>query len=201
MKINKLFNPFNEIAGSKALFWGLLAMLITGLIGYFSQTHFPDIISIKYIPVGLPLWYYFIQQLVIWLIPSIVFYLLALLGSSSSVRIIDFFGTQALARYPYVLAAITGFSGSMKRFGEYIIEIAVEQNQEASISSFDLIRYVVIIIVSLLLVVWLVGLMYNAFRISANLKGAKAVGLFIAGFVISFLLSLFTGIQLYNFLQ
>ncbi|WP_146192262.1 hypothetical protein [Marinilabilia rubra] len=199
--MNKIFNPFHEIAGSKALFLGLLAMLATGLIGYFSHTHFPDIISIKYIPVSLPLWYYFIQQLVIWLIPSVIFYLLALLGASSSVRIIDVFGTQALARYPYVLASITGFSGSMKRFGEYIIEVAMEQNQEASISSFDLIMSILIIVASLLLVVWMVGLMYNAFRISANLKGARAVGLFIAGFAVSFLVSLFTGIQLYNFLQ
>ena len=197
MKLSRLFNPFREIAGSKALFYGLLAMMVTGITGYFSHTHFPDIVSIKYIPEHLPLGYYFFQQLIIWLVPSIVFYLLAMIGASSSVRIIDVFGTQALARFPYVIAAVTGFSGSMKRFVDYITALVVEQNLQASLSSFDMVMAIVLIFISLLLAVWVVALMYNAFRISANLKGAKAIVLFMIGFVAAMVISLYLGVKAY----
>lgn len=200
LTMKTLFNPFQEIGGSKALFYGLVAMLVTGIIGYLSRTHFPDVISIKYIPGQLPLSYFFIQQLIIWLIPSVFFYLLALMGSSSSVRVIDIFGTQALARYPYIIAAFIGFSDSLQKFADYIMAVALENDMSATLSVWDITMAIVLIIVSLLLAIWLVALMYNAFRISANLKGGKAVGLFIAGLVGSVLASIYAGMQLYKFL-
>lgn len=198
MKTSKFFNPFEEIAGAKALFYGFIVMLITGLTGYFSSTHFPDMISIKYIPEYLPLSYYFVQQVVIWFIPSLIFYVFALIGSSSSVRVIDVFGTMALARFPYVIAAVLGFSGSMKRFGDYLIALLMEHDTTATISTFDIVIAIVLIFLMLLLTVWLVALMYNAFRISSNIKGGKAVGLFIAGFFVSVVATILAGVWLYN---
>ncbi|WP_291855162.1 hypothetical protein [Marinilabilia sp.] len=198
MKPSKLFNPFEEIAGAKALFFGFVVMLITGLTGYFSFTHFPDMISIKYIPEYLPLSYYFVQQVVIWLIPSLIFYVFALIGSSSSVRVVDIFGTMALARFPYIIAAVLGFSGSMKRFGDYLMALFMEHDTTATISTFDIVTAIVVMFLMLLLTVWLVALMYNAFRISSNLKGGKAVGLFIAGLFISIIATMLVNIWLYG---
>ena len=47
--IKKLLNPFIHIAGIKSLIFGILILLLTSIIGYFSNMHFPDIISIKII--------------------------------------------------------------------------------------------------------------------------------------------------------
>ncbi len=198
MKIRKLFNPFEEIAGSKALFYGLLAMMLTGFTGYFSHIHFPDALSIKVIPEYLPLGYYFMQQLIIWLIPSLIFYGFAFFGSSSSVRVVDVFGTMALARFPYLFAAPLGFSGSIKRFGDYIMAMVMEQDMKATITTFDIIMAIILMFVMILLTVWLVALMYNAFRVSSNIKGGKAVGMFIAGLFISIIATMFANMWLHN---
>ncbi len=198
MKIRKLFNPFGEIAGSKALFYGLLAMMLTGFTGYFSHTNFPDVLSIKVIPEHMPLGYFFVQQLVIWLIPSLIFYGFAFWGSLSSVRVVDVFGTMALARFPYIFAAPLGFPGSIKRFGDYIMTLVMERDMTATISTFDITMAIILMFVMILLTVWLVALMYNAFRVSSNLKGGKAVGMFIAGLFISIISTMFVNIWLYN---
>ena len=198
MKTKKLINPFVEIAGSKALFYGLLVMMLTGLTGYFSQTHFPDVISIKIIQEYLPLGYFFVQQLMIWLIPSLIFFVFAFWGSSSAVRVLDILGTLALARFPYFIAALLGFSGSIKRFGNYIMALVMEQDMSATISVIDIIMAIIILFLTILLTIWMVALMYNAFRVSSNLKGGKAVGLFIAGLFISIIATLFANMGLYQ---
>jgi hypothetical protein len=139
-----------------------------------------------------------VQQLVIWLIPSLIFYGFAFWGSSSSVRLVDVLGTMALARFPYIFAALLGFPGSMKRFGDYIIALVMEKDMTATISTFDIVMAIILMFVMILLTVWLVALMYNAFRVSSNLKGGKAVGMFIAGLFISIIVTIIVNIGLYN---
>ena len=105
-----LFNPFRYIAGWESMAAGILVLLATSVIGYYSHIHFPDIISVKTNP-GIPYYVLLVENGLNWLVPSIVLYLAALIFSSSSVRVVDVFGTQALARAPYLIAAFTGFSG------------------------------------------------------------------------------------------
>jgi len=188
--ITYLFNPFRYIAGVKSLVAGILVLLLTAITGYFSHTHFPDLISIKLSP-AFPLWYFVAQVFTNWLIISIVLYVLALIFSSSSVRIIDIFGTQALARVPYFMAAFTGFFGAMHKFGQYILYTRFHQGEPVNLTSTDVVLAVSLMIVSLLLSIWTIILMYNAFRISANVKGGKAVALFITAFIISIVATLF----------
>ncbi|GET22108.1 YIP1 family protein [Prolixibacter denitrificans] len=188
--MNKFFNPFRYIAGGKSLLAGLLILFLTAVTGYFSHTHFPDLISIKLSP-AFPLWYFVVQVFTNWLVISIVLYGLALIFSSSSVRIIDIFGTQALARFPYFLAAVTGFFSAMSKFGRYILYTRFHQGEPVDLTSTDVILVVFLMMLSLFLSIWTIILMYNAFRISANVKGGKAVALFITAFIISMVATLF----------
>jgi hypothetical protein len=48
--------------------------------------------------------------------------------------------------------------------------------------------------------IWMIALMYNAFRISCNIKDSKAVGGFIAGLLISEVVSAIIFFQLYQHL-
>ncbi len=48
MKNSILINPFQKIAGEKALFIGLVACLAQVLLGYFFQTHFDGILDAHY---------------------------------------------------------------------------------------------------------------------------------------------------------
>jgi hypothetical protein len=185
-----LFNPFRYIAGFKSLTTGVLILLATALIGYFSHTHFPDMISVKTGP-GYPLTYFVLQGISNWLVISIILYLMAIFASTSHVRLIDVFGTQALARFPYLAASFIGFSSSMEKFGKYILWTALKTGEETTITSFEVGIAITLLILSLLLTIWLVTLMYNAFKVSANIKGAKSVVLFIAAFILAMMATIF----------
>jgi len=185
--MKKFINPFHYIAGSKSLVIGVIIIILTSVIGYFSNIHFPDTISVK-TSFEMPLMYYVFQNLANWLVFSIIIYLLSL-TSSSSVRIVDIFGTQALARAPYLLAAIIGFSGSMEKFGKYMLHIYLDQGEPIHMTTGEMGLAIMLIILTLITTIWLVTWMYNAFRVSANIKPPRSGILFFVAIVISMVIN------------
>lgn len=186
--IKKLTNPFETIAGFKSLFWGLLAILSSAILGYFSNTHFPDIISVKTSP-DFPVSYFIIQALLNWLVVSTLFYLSSILFSKSAVRAIDIYGTQALSRAPYLLVALMGFSDAIENFGKYMLWNLMQQGEPIEITTVGIVIAIIFMVLTLLLTVWLITLMFNAFKVSANLKGTKLIVIFIVVLVSSIVLS------------
>jgi len=195
---NKLFNPFIYIAGTKALIIGLLAIVTATFIGFYSRTHFPDAISVK-VSYHFPFLYFLIQGFVNWFVVSIVLYLFAKVFSKSKVRIVDVFGTQAMARFPYFIAAFTGFSKSIKKFGDYLLYANLGIGNKVEISTFEMGMAIFLIVLTLLLTVWMITLMYNAYKVSANLKSTRLVLTFIAGLILSIILSGLFNYQLIKF--
>ena len=180
-----LFNPFHYIAGYRALAFGLISISIYASIGYFSNMHFPGAISIKTAP-DLKYSYFILLSTVNWLIISIVFYVSAKITSNTLVRIVDIFGTMALARYPLVFASLIGFSEALERFTNFFMEKLKGNEEVASISTADMALTLIFIFLMLLISIWVVTLMYYAYKVSANLKGNRLV----ASFIISVILSI-----------
>jgi hypothetical protein len=183
-----IFNPFKYVAGAKSLILGILIILITAYIGFLSHTHFPDLIAIKSCS-DFPVWYFVLQSLSNWLVFSIILYLCAIVVSTSSIRVIDIFGTQALARFPYLIASFIGFSDSMNKFVKYILWSSLKIGVPNSLSTSSAVIAVSLMILTVLLMIWLIVLMYNAFKVSANLKGTKSIVLFIIVFIVSIILT------------
>jgi len=196
--IKKLINPFHYIAGFKSLILGVLIILSTSIIGYLSNTHFPDIISIKTSP-HFPAYYFILQGLLNWIVVSTVFYIASIIFSKSSVRIIDLFGTQALARTPYLLASFVGFSDSINAFGKYLLWDLMQQGEPIEISSIDIMLAILLMIFTLLLTIWLITLMLKALKVSANLKGASLTMIFIFGLIISMVISVYLNTTLIKY--
>lgn len=100
-----LINPFQKIAGFKALFIGLILMLVMSVIGVYANVYIDG--SLGFImtngfkatraPSFLLLLY---QNMVACLSVAVLFYLSAILLRQKGIRIIDFLGTVAFARYP-----------------------------------------------------------------------------------------------------
>ena len=192
MMIKKLFNPFIYLAGSLALGIGVIIILITSFIGYSSHTHFPDVLSVKS-SLDLPVLYYIIQNMMNWIIVSTILYGFAVVFSKSRVRLTDIYGTQAVSRFPYLLAALTGFSDSLEKFGRFLLWQLLEQGSDINISSLDIAIAITLIFTTLVLTLWMITLMFNAYKVSANMKGAKLIVSFIISLIISILISaLFT---------
>jgi len=184
-----LFNPFRYVAGIRSLAFGIVILLATAVIGFFSHTHFPDLISVK-IGDHFPLNYFILQGLVNWLVFSSIVYLGALLFSRSTIRIIDIFGTQAMARFPYFIAALLSFSGSLKKFLSYLSWSIMHNGNEVTISGLEIAVAIVLMLLSMLMTIWMIVLMVNAYRVSANLKGMKLTVIFLIAFFASMIITI-----------
>lgn len=177
-----LFNPFRTIAGAKALLIGWIIMLITACIAMYSQCHFDGAIDV-HIGRNTTAIAYFLEPLVNWSVLTVIFYFTGLLLSTSHIRWIDFAGTVALARYPYLLAAFIAFAMPTLDPESLINFRDIDTSTLASL----MITSILILLVS----IWMIGLLYRAFTISGNLRGRQAVW----GFIIALILSeLITGI-------
>ncbi len=183
-----LFNPFQFIAGGSALLIGLAITLITAYLGSLSNTHFDGVLDL-HIGKAAPLWFFLTEVLIDWLCISVVLLIAGFIVSHSSFRIIDVFSTQALARAPYLFAAIAVMPKGFVRFAEYLASKAMQQAPTSTIQNSDALFFVLGTVVVILMLVWMVTLMYRAYSVSCNVKGGRAVGSFIAGLIIAEILS------------
>lgn len=172
----------------RSLIWGLLIILFTSIIGYFSNTHFPGIISVKTAP-DYSVSYFIIQGFLNWGVVSTFFYVASILFSKSSVRAIDIYGTQAFSRTPYLFASFIGFSGAIENFGKYLMWNLMQKGEPTEIKTVGMIVAILLMAITLLLTIWLIVLMLNAFKVSANLKGTKLSLIFIVVLIASMLVS------------
>jgi hypothetical protein len=180
-----LFNPFKYIAGTKALLIGLTAMLATAVIAFFSHTHFDGAIDAHYGPIA-PFHWFLIDQILAWLPAVIVLYLAGLLFSRSAVRFIDISGTLALARWPYIFLALVNWA----------LPPAFPKDIHHPDSSLILNA-----LVTLLVMIWLITLFYNAFSTSTNLKNSRGTIVFILALLVAEALSKFAFYQFYHHLH
>jgi hypothetical protein len=190
-----LFNPFQFIAGGGALSVGLVVILVTAFLGSLSNTHFDGVLDV-HTGRSAPLWFFPMEVLIDWLCISVVLLMAAFIVSRSSFRVIDVFGTQALARAPHLLTVLAVLPKGFGRYTEYLVSKIAQQALANPIKSTDVLFFAVGIIVELLMVIWVVVLMYRAYAVSCNTKGGKAVGSFIAGLIIAEILSIITIWQL-----
>ena len=64
--VTLLFNPFFYIAGVQTLILGLIAILLTGLVSSFGNTHFDGVLD-THVGAAAPLWVFFAEGLIDWI--------------------------------------------------------------------------------------------------------------------------------------
>jgi len=177
-----LFNPFKFIAGYQALLIGLAAIILTSLLGSLSNTHFDGVLDVH---TGLqsPLWIFLCEGLINWISLAVPLLLLGLIASRSSFRTIDIVGTQALARWPYLVTAIAMLPAANRKVLEYLISQYTQGQTVTSLAPTDIAIFAVAILLTILMLIWMVALMYRAYTVSCNIKGPKAIVTFIIGLI------------------
>jgi len=190
-----LFNPFKFIAGYQALLMGLAAILLTSLIGSLSNTHFDGVLDVH---TGLraPLWFFVAEGLIDWICMVIPLFFFGLTVSHSYFRVRDVFGTQALARWPYLISAIAFIPFAYASRGEDLTATFMESGFSAIAAPALLLTLGLAIIVTVLTAIWMVALMYRAYCVSCNVKGPKAIATFIASLIGAEVLSKFAILSL-----
>lgn len=186
--IKGLFNPFDRIAGWKAFFIGMAIVIAAVVVGWQSSMCFPGVLDAK-TAYQLDLDTAFFYQAISLGSLVVVFYICALLFAKGT-RFQDILGTITLSRFPYLIIALLGFLSTDA-------ELAAMDQLVSSGNIGDLLHYlsgnIKQILLPLLLIpfiVWAVILLYNAFKVSTGLKGAKCGVIFTVALIVAEITSL-----------
>lgn len=179
-----LFDPFTYIAGGSALALGLAAILLASFVGSLTNTHFDGVLDI-HTGRAAPLGTFLAEGLVDWLSISIVLLILGRIVSKTSFRSIDMLGTQAMARWPTLIAAIATLAPPYQRYVAQLSWKLLGVGEQVPLHSTDPMFFGVIAIVSILMMIWMVILMYRAYTICCNISGASAAVTFVIGLIVS----------------
>jgi hypothetical protein len=179
-----LFDPFTFVAGGGALAAGLVAIVIAGVIGALTGTHLDGVLDFHLSP-SRAIWVAPVESIIDWLCLSIVLFVAGKIASRTAFRVIDLFGTQALARWPSVIVVIAGIAPPFRRFLTALAASVTVPGSAQALPVGDGIVFGLVAVVSIAAIVWMVALMYRSFALCCNLKGARAALTFVIGLLIA----------------
>lgn len=175
-----LFNPFVRIAGARSLIIGLAGIVVAGLAAAGAGIRFDGLLDV-HAGYEVALWMPVVDGLVNWAVFTLLLVVVvALLFSKSEVRLIDIAGTQAMARMPLLLVAAICNLPLIQDAFEGMAAVLLGGELEGTV----LTGLVAGILVTLLGVVWMVALMWKAFSVSCNMRGGRAIALFIVALLL-----------------
>ncbi len=160
-----LLNPFMHTAGLKAFTIGIAIVAATAIVGYFSNTVFPGVISVKI--SAQTLGSAFLIQAV-GLAATILYLYLSASVLTRNIRFSDFLGTVTLARYPFIFAAIPGFFVTVVSTDEILGSFS-----DGTFHLSDIGGLLTAGLIMMVFAVWSVVLLFNAYRTSSGLKGPR----------------------------
>ena len=200
---NILFNPFEKVAGPKALATGISIIILTGITGYFANINFDGVLDAHFLEEELSLASHLVEGIVNWLCLSILLLITGLLFSKTKFRIIDVFGTQALARWPMLITAILALvlPVSPELISQYILWKTMGVGEEVVPGTAEIIVLTLFIAISLALSVLMAVLMYKAYSVSFNIKNIKGIISFIAALILAEAVSKYLLLYVYRYLD
>ena len=183
-----LFNPFVSIAGGKALGLGLAAVLLAGLIGSLSGTHFDGVLD-THVGFHTSLGIFLAEGLIDWSCLALVLLIFGKIISNTAFRTMDLLGTQALARWPTVFIGLVSLPPAIRRFSHDLLQLLTQPGAKIEINPTDAVIFFASVAAMLPLLCWMVVLMYKSYSVTCNVNGGKAIGTFIAGLFLAEILS------------
>lgn len=168
-----LVNPFQKIAGFYALVTGLIIFICMCYFGVLANVYFPGILQVlngvvvknPKTPLSFQLLLY--QIFVSWLVLVALFYIAAKIFQQKKLRLLDFFGTVALSRFPYLVMTI--FTLIMRILEPTFMNLDITKGVQMHPSI--LASFVSIFIY--FCVLWQIATYYYALKISSGLAGKK----------------------------
>lgn len=179
--MDRLFNPFRYIAGTKALVWGLIFIISEIVLLYGNGYVMDGFVHITHKPDGVLLWQASLVQIVMWLLPALLLYVCGLVMSHSKIRIVDILGTTAFAQLLLLPIIIPMLIPSVADMLERVSEIALDSSSAGiAVESLPIVSILLLGVWSLVWLIMFYVWNYNAFATSCNVRGAKAIAVYVA---------------------
>jgi hypothetical protein len=181
--LSLLINPFEKIAGYPALGFGLGLIVMMSYVGVLAKVYFPGILECLNAAVvthpkrELNFLLLLSQNLSSWLLLTVIFIVATKILTKQSIRIIDFFGTVALSRYPYLV--LTGVIAIIQWLNPAFMHVDLTKGfpiePSVAMSAFG--------IFTIMCWLWQLTTYFFALKESSGLSGRKLWGGFIASIV------------------
>lgn len=178
-------NPFQKIAGLYALILGAITIICMSYLGTIAKVYFPGIIDclnaavVKNPKISPNFIFLLYQNIVCWFLLSILFIFTAKYFQNKKLRMIDFFGTVALARFPFLF--LTFLLSIIQIVAPSFMNIDISQGIEIHLS-FSMVLF------SLMAIgfgIWQIAAYFYALKVSSGLIGKKLWISFILAIVVA----------------
>ena len=167
-KVKLIVNPFIRIAGGQALIWGFLGLIVSTLLCWISGYHYHGLLHVG--PAPNPAWWcYLAEHLIVWLIPALLFYLGGLFLSHSRIRVIDVLGTVLFAQLPLLGMNLISLLPAMRMMSQMNMNMSPEEMLAQPYFILAMILTLLGLPFLILTLIW----MFNALKVSCNLKQWK----------------------------
>lgn len=180
-----LLNPFQKIAGIKALFLGVITLILISFFGvvakvyYLSPMSTINALALAKQVITHPFLFLLYQNVVCWLVLALSLLLAAKILQRKTVRVIDFLGTVAFARVPTLIATI--YLAVLRVTYPSILYIDYSKGMQLH---FSLAQYLFTAPV-IILAIWQAMIYFYAYKESSGLTGKKGIFSFITVLVIA----------------
>lgn len=178
--MDKLFNPFRYIAGTKSLVWGLIFIISEIVLLYGNGYVMDGYVHIAHKPDGMLLWQAALIQILMWLLPALILYVCGLALSHSKIRIIDILGTTAFAQLLLLPMIVPMLIPAVSEMLNGVAAIVLDPSSVATIENLPVVSLLLFAVWSLVWLVLFYVWNYNAFATSCNVRGAKAISVYVA---------------------
>ena len=168
--MNLLINPFERIAGWKALSIGFCFMALTAVFGKINHLFFNSVLYVSFF-YAHSYAQAFLAQAVNWGVLVLVMWIAGIIFSKSKIRLIDVAGTMALSLAPLLLIVLTGFLPFFPK----------------SVTELD--KILIFSLLCIIPMIWMIALMYKAYSVSCNLSGTRGILSFIGALIVTLALS------------
>lgn len=166
--VERCVNPFIWIAGVPALLWGAVGLVVSTLLSWASGYHYHGLLHFG--PAPNPAWWcYLAEHLIVWLVPASLFYGGGRMLSRSRIRAIDVFGTVLFAQLPLIAMNLIYMLPPMKM----LVRLDPTMPPQELLAQPGLITAVILSLFGLPFLVATVVWMFNALKVSCNLKGGR----------------------------
>ncbi len=190
--LDYLKRPFEYIAGIQALLLGLLFLAVSIFLGVLFNARFDGLLNLHFVQ-ETNISQLVTEQLINFFSLLILFFLIAKIIGARQARFIDLAGTLLLAMAPLSIMPILNYNELLFTASQGLLEqIQSSQPVESSITA-------IIVVTSLLMVlaiIYMVSLMFQAYKICTNFKGTKLIVSFMVGILSAAILSKFLIIQI-----
>ena len=167
-KVKLIVNPFIRIAGGQALIWGFLGLIVSTLLCWISGYHYHGLLHFG--PAPNPAWWcYLAEHLIVWLIPALLFYLGGLFLSHSLIRGIAVLGTVFFPQLPLLGMNLFSLLPAMRMMSQMNMNMSPEEMLAQPYFILAMILTLLGLPFLILTLIW----MFNALKVSCNLKQWK----------------------------